>query len=105
MSDHLPKFIHDTHRIIDVNPAGCVLFRSEAISLVDSDMMDLIASDDFRGLARLRMSMLRDQGRWPLPDIKLPFRRSNGSVFWASIKTDNLNDGRYETTVFFESEA
>lgn len=96
------RFIHDTRTIIAINPAVCILFRCEAISLIDRDMMDLIAFEDFRGLARLRMAVLRDQDKWPLPGIKYPFLRGDGTIFWASVETRKIGDGTFETTVIPE---
>jgi PAS domain S-box-containing protein len=102
MSNDEPKFIHDTRRIIAVNAAGCALFRCEECALIDLDMMELIADEDFRGLARLRMALLREHGH--APPIKHPFRRCGGSIFWASVLSRRLADGTFETTVTYEYE-
>ena len=102
MSHDEPKFIHDTRRIISVNAAGCALFRCEAMALVDLDMMELIADEDLRGLARLRMKMLRERGH--VPGFRYPFRRCGGSVFWASVTSRTLGDGTFETLVTYEYE-
>ncbi len=93
------KFIHDTRTIIEVNPAGCALFRCEALALIDKDMLELIATEDMKGLARLRMSIMRDGDHWPLPAIKYPFLRGDGTIFWASLKTERIGDGKFETIV------
>lgn len=104
MTDANPAiFIHDTRRIISVNDAACKLFRCERIALVDLDMLELIASEDMRWLAKLRMSVMRDRDP-PLPNIKYPFRRCDGSIFWASVFTRLLSDSSYETTVVYEYE-
>lgn len=97
-------FIHDTKRIISANNAACQMFRSQRIALVDLDMMELIGSDDLRGLARLRMRVLREGRELPLPNIQYPFLRGDGTVFWGSVKTRQLRDGTYETTVTYEYE-
>ncbi len=96
-------FVHDTRRIVSVNAAGCELFRCEALALVDLDMMELIADADFRGLARLRMQMLRERGH--IRDVALPFRRCDGSVFWANVTSQLLSDGLFETEVDYKFEA
>lgn len=97
-------FIHDTQRIISVNNAACRLFRSQRVALVDLDMLELIASHDMRGLAKLRMRILREGRELPLPNIQYPFLRGDGTVFWGSLKTRKLRDGTYETTVTYEFE-
>lgn len=97
-------FIHDTRRVISANNAACMMFRSQRIALVDIDMLELIASEDMRGLAALRMRVLREGHGPPLPNIQYPFLRGDGTVFWGSTKTRMLRDGTYETTVTYEFE-
>jgi PAS domain S-box-containing protein len=98
-------FIHDTRHIISANSAACVLFRCEEVALVDLDMMELIADPDLRGLARLRMRVIREQDINQLRDIKYPFRRCDGTVFIGSVISRLLDDGNVETTVKYEGEA
>lgn len=97
------RFVHDTHVIVEVDADGCGLFRCDAIALIDRDMIDLIATNDFRGLARLRMAVLRKNGN--VPDVRYPFRRCDGSVFWAALTTRKLECDLFETLVHYESEA
>jgi hypothetical protein len=99
----IARFTHDTRRIIAVDEAGAALFRCEAIALVDRDMLDLIANDDLRGLARLRLSIMREHER--LPDICYPFLRFDGLVFWATLSTKKTDDGHFETTLVYTGEA
>src|SRR5512137_1668310 len=104
MSSEKPKFIHDTWRILDCNDAACALFRCEKDALIDLDMMHLVADPDFRGLARLRMVVMRDAKL--LPPIKYKFYRFDGTVFWGEIAdTKMLFDGNFETTLAYEGEA
>jgi PAS domain S-box-containing protein len=99
----LPTFIHDTRRIVEVNEAGAELFRCDPVALVDQDMMDLIASDEMRGLARLRLRVMREQGH--APEIRYPFLRCDGSTFWASLSSRRLDvDGLFETVLIYEGE-
>lgn len=98
------KFVHDTRHIVDVNPAGCDLFRCNHDALVDLDMMTLIISPDFRGLARLRMQMFREMKM--MPAIKYKFIRCDGTRFWATVHSvAHGSDGLFETTVVYEGEA
>lgn len=99
----IARFIHDTHRIIAVDEAGAALFRCDPIALVDRDMLELIANDDMRGLARLRLSVMRERER--LPDICYPFMRCDGTVFWAALSTRKTDDGHFETTLVYTDEA
>lgn len=94
--------VHDTQRIIAVNKEACELFRCEPLALIDSDLLDLIASEDMRGLAALRMRVMRERGV-PLPNIKYPFFRCDGSIFWGSVFTREIPDG-FETTIIYEFE-
>ena len=102
MSPDKAIFIHDTWHIIEVNQAACDLFRCDREALIDLDMMELLYSPDFRGLARLRMTMLRENKI--LPPIKYQFLRYDGSVFWATVLTNILFDGDFETTLNYEYE-
>jgi len=97
-----PKFIHDTHRIVLVNLAGCALFRCEADALVDLDMMELLVDPGFRGLARLRMTLLREHKQ--APPIRYQYRRCDGTIFWASVTSRSLGEGLFESTLFYEGE-
>lgn len=96
-------FIHDTKRVISVNNAACEMFRCEWISLVDLDMIELINSADMKSLARLRLRVMLEKGP-PLPNIKYPFLRCDGTTFWGSVFTRRLRSGEYETTVMYEYE-
>lgn len=94
------KFIHDTQRILDVNQAGCDLFHCDRSALVDLDMISLIVHEDFRGLARLRMQLMRQLLK--MPNIKYKFLRCDGTHFWGTVSTVHLPDGTFETTVVEE---
>jgi len=102
MTRDQPAFIHDTWRIVDCNEAACTLFRCDKDALIDRDMMELIVSPDFRGLARLRMLMLRENRL--LPPMKYKYLRCDGSKFWATVTTKILFDGNFETTLTYEYE-
>lgn len=96
----IAKFVHDTRHIVDVNQAGCDLFHCDKSALVDLDMISLIVSPDFRGLARLRMKLMREM--IAMPGIKYKFQRCDGSHFWGTVSTVPLHDGTFETTVVEE---
>jgi len=99
----LPSFVHDTRHILFVNAAGCALFRCTPEALVDLDMMELLIDDDFRGLARLRMSQLRDNRE--VKPMRYRYRRCDGSAFWATVNSGSLLDGTFRTTLIYEGEA
>ena len=103
MDETQALFVHDTRHIISVNQAACKLFRCDAVELVDLDMMELITNEDFRGLARLRMRMLREHGH--APKIKYPFRRCDGSMFWATVTSEKMSGEQFMTIVTYEYEA
>jgi PAS domain S-box-containing protein len=100
-----PTFVHDTKRILHVNEAACHLFRCEEIGLVDVNMLDLISDETLRGLAALRLSSMRELGKTPNYQIKYPFVRCDGTIFWASLSTRLIGDGCFKTTLIYESEA
>ena len=93
------QFVHDTRRIVAVNVLMCELFRCEPYQLVDLDMMELISNETFRGLARLRMVMLRERGT--VPAFTYYFRRCDGTRFAAEVKSERLDDGDFRTTLFY----
>src|SRR5512136_1427741 len=98
-----PRFIHDTWSIVEANQAACDLFRCDVEALIDLPMVNLIADPDFQGLARLRLSMIREQRL--LPPIKYKYHRCDGSLFWATVTTKILFDGNFETVLTYEGEA
>lgn len=98
-----PTFLHDTKNIIWANAAACALFRCDLEALVDLDMMELLVDEDFRGLARLRMSMLRDNKK--VRPMSYMYRRCDGTAFRASVDSRNLGGGEYETVLTYEGEA
>lgn len=101
--DNPAIFIHDTKRVISVNDAACIMFRCEWLGLVDLDMIELIDSSDMKSLARLRLRVMLEKGP-PLPNIRYPFLRCDGSVFWGSVFTRKIRSGEYETLIVYEYE-
>ena len=101
----LPKFIHDTRRILSVNDAGAALFRCEAVDLIDRDMMELLSDVNYRGLARLRMVMLREQWAAPPARFSYEYLRHDGSTFWARVESEPLGEGLFETVLIYERES
>lgn len=103
MSD-VPKFIHDTRRIISLNEAALELFRCEPIDMIDADLMEFLPNDaDRRWLVNLRLGQMRKGGAMP-PPFSHVFRRCDMSEFWAAVTTDRLPDGTFETTVLYIKE-
>lgn len=102
MSDDLPKIIHDTRRIISINAAMCELFRCDPVALIDSEMLELLPENDRRWLAQMRLGQMR-KGAIPDPFTHI-FQRCDGSLFHATVNTDRLPDGTFETTLFYIKE-
>jgi PAS domain S-box-containing protein len=94
------QIIHDTRRIVSVNAEACELFRCDESALVDLDMFELIAHPDFRGLARLRMKMMRQLVK--IRNIKYKFLRCDGATFWGTVTTEGIGNGLFETTIVDE---
>lgn len=101
--DNPAIFIHDAKRVISVNDAACIMFRCEWIGLVDLEMTELIESSDMKALAKLRLRVMLERGP-PLPNIRYPFLRCDGTVFWGSVFTRKLRSGEFETSVVYEYE-
>jgi PAS domain S-box-containing protein len=96
------KFVHDAVHILEVNDAGCCLFHCDRSALIDLDMLQLIASPDFRGLASLRLKLMREMRT--LPNIKYKFIRCDGTRFWATVTTTLRADCHFETVLTYECE-
>ncbi len=97
------RLVHDTRYIISVDAAACEMFRCEEIALCDLSLLELI--DDrggMRGLAKLRLRVLREKGSIPI--YSYPFRRCDGSIFWASVTSKMLEDGTAETIIKYKYE-
>ena len=87
--------IHDTYVIVDVSEKILLLFRCEREALIDRSVLEIVATDDFRGLVKLRMRMLREIGE--VPPVRLPFLRCDGTCFWAMVSMVAAHDdGLYE---------
>lgn len=90
---------HDTSRITAANQAACALFRCDDDYLIDRRIANGITNDDFKGLAALRLKMMREGGE--LPPQKLPFMRHDNTKFWAEVKTRPIGDGLFETVLTY----
>ena len=93
---------HDTPRIIAANDRACLLFRCDPHDLIDADMVDLVYGEDMRGLVRLRLRVMREHEE--MPPQMLPLLRPDGSRFWAEVKTDQLDDGSYQSALSYKWE-
>ena len=100
-----PRFVHNTHHILEVNDSACELFRCYRQDLLYLPMMRLIVNPDFRGLAKLRMVVMREHKRAAGP-MRYKYRRFDGSRFWASVESKHLGDDNlFETVLVYEGEA
>jgi PAS domain S-box-containing protein len=92
--------IHDTLLIIDCNDAACDLFRCDRETLIGFSIYDLIYSDDFQGLGRLRMRLLREQGH--VPPVEYLLQRFDGTRFYAWVNTEaETRDEQYRSTITY----
>jgi|WetSurMetagenome_2_1015567.scaffolds.fasta_scaffold456500_2 PAS domain S-box-containing protein len=97
----LPAIIyHDTHVILDVDDGFCDLFHSDRATLIGLELTGLIWSEDFQGLLRLRMRVLREQGQ--VPPVLYLFHRFDGSRFYGRVVTEKIDDGQYRSAIEFE---
>lgn len=97
MTTDEPKFIHDTRHIISVNESGCELFHCPEEALIDLALTELIAHEDHRGLARLRLTQMRIHDE--IPPFIYVFQRCDGSQFYAAVVSDRIGAGQFETRV------
>jgi hypothetical protein len=90
---------HNTHYIIAVDDAACLLFGQERRDLIDQLLVHGVQGDEMKWLAELRLRTIEKLGE--LPEQDLPFARLDGSVFWARCKTTKSGDGTYTTEMVY----
>lgn len=90
------RFVHDTRYIIDCNAAACEMFRCSRSQIIGLSVSALIVSEDFRGLAKLRMLQWREL-KSPMQPFKYKCWRCDGSIFWVSTMTRQIDGGLFET--------
>lgn len=100
--DEQPILVHNTHQVLYGNEAACQMFRCERLRFLRKNLIELIATEEFRNLARVHMQVLRDRGH--APEIEYPFLRCDHSVFWAMAASEGLEDGRFILTLDFTFE-
>lgn len=99
-----PVIVHDTYTVFEVNQAALDLFRCDYDDMLARPITALIAIEDFNGLVRLRMALLREHGH--IPDVSYPFNRKDKSMFWGRVSTRPylLRPGLYESEVTYQGE-
>lgn len=99
-----PVIIHDSFTIFEANQAALDLFRCDFEDILSRPLTSLIAIEDFNGLVRLRMALLREHGH--IPDVSYPFNRKDKSIFWGRVSTHPffLRPGLYESEVIYQGE-
>lgn len=95
-------FRHNTHTIIEADDNACIMLRCDRLALHDRSMLDLIYSDEFKGLAKWRLRHIRERGE--LKSQRLPLLRFDGSVFWAEVQTRRIDAHTFESTVTYLDE-
>lgn len=96
-------FIHDTQRIICVNDAARELFGCEQWEMVDRALLDFVP-EALKDLTKFNLYTTR-QGHGTLEKTRrYDFVRCDGSVFAAEVKSRQLDDGHFETTVTYRYE-
>lgn len=96
MSDERAKVIHNTFRIIAANHAACALFHCSESDLIDLDMIQIVADESMRGLARLRLKAMKVH---ELGSQELPIYRPDNSRFWARVQSQRIDANTFETTL------
>ncbi len=99
MSQSLPPYwiIHDSYTVLEVSDKVCDLFRCTKADLIGQDIFDIIPVTEMRALARWRMQHIREKGNLHSQD--LPFKRPDGSVFWATVQTYKAGAGVFVSTL------
>jgi hypothetical protein len=98
-----PALLHDTQIILDVNTALMKLFRCERDLFIDRILVEILATEEFKSLGRLRMQLLREFGS--LPNVIYPFLRCDGSIFYAETETRTYSsDGVYLVVFYYQTE-
>ncbi len=80
--------VHDGQTIGSASEKILILFRCQAEDLIGRNIFEIVPVPEMRALARLRMDHIVKRGE--LPDQELPFKRFDGSTFWAKVKTYRL---------------
>jgi PAS domain S-box-containing protein len=92
--------LHDSLIILDVTDAFCQLFRCDRDTAIGLSIFDLLIQQDFQGLGRLRMRLLRDMGR--IPPVTYLFNRFDGSLFYGDATTEKIEDGKYKSIIIYK---
>lgn len=95
--DLLSVIIHDTFVIAAVSDDVLCLFECEREWLIGKDIFALIPSDDFKALARLRMTLIRERER--MKPQELPMERPDGTIFWITVQTTRIGKGYWWSTI------
>ena len=93
---------HDTRHILSVNERALELFRCDLQDLVDQEVAYGVYGEEMRSLVRLRLKTIADYGE--LPERQFPFMRSDGTVFYAKVKTTRIAEGVYESALTYVAE-
>lgn len=90
------RFVHDTRYLIDCNEEAVRMFRCNRAQLIGLSVSALIVNEEFQGLAKLRMLQWRELKN-PMQPFKYKCWRCDGTVFWVSTMTRQLDGGLFET--------
>lgn len=96
MPDERAVIIHNTFRIIAANCAACAIFHCAEEDLIDLDLVEIVADESMRGLARLRLNTMRV---YELGSQELPIFRPDNSRFRALVQSQRIDDKTFETTI------
>ena len=91
---------HDSRVVTEADDAAGELFNCDPSALIGMSLFDLLLLPDFQGLGRLRMRMLREQGR--VPPVEYLFNRFDGTLFYGRGVTEKIEDGRYRSIITFK---
>ncbi len=99
--DDKATILHNTFTIIAASNAACAMFRCEESDLLDLDLVAIVADDEMRGLARLRLNAMRTHN---LHSQDLPLWRPDGSRFLATVQSHRLDAHTFLSTLTYRNE-
>ncbi len=91
--------IHDTRVILDADFAAQELFRADPGQLLGYSLVALVDDADLRGLARLRLRLLRETPDRVPQEVDYRLRRFDDSAFFGRVTTTRLPDGRWQSII------
>lgn len=100
-AENAATILHNTYTVIAASDAACAMFRCHEEDLLDLDLVGIVADEDMRGLARLRLNAMRTHA---LHAQDLPLWRPNGTKFYARVQSYRLDAHTFLSTLTYQHE-